>query len=236
MKNNGFTKIPNAIIRMADITPSERSVWFLIASLPKGYDLSIDEACAWLGINQKTWRKSISGLKMRNMITVEPVPGHTNIYTVTDAENWDVTHAKKRDVTHAKKMEYQKTAPLQENGTPAIPKNGSGTHSNNKEQLKNNIAAAREESIILQLKIYDQWAEAICMKHHIDPTRWSEKVNDFVLDMRCRNQDLTEITDIRAYFNGWITKREQNGNNNRQRSINGNGDASTVRGFKIHQA
>ena len=94
MNNNGYTKIPNAIIRLAAITPGERSAWCLIASLPKGYALSIGDACAMLGINHKTWRQCVAGLKKRNMIAVESVPGHANVYAVTPAENWDTTPAK----------------------------------------------------------------------------------------------------------------------------------------------
>ena len=201
--------IPNAIIRLATISPSERSAWCLIASLPKGYALSTAGACAELGINPKTWRQCVAVLKKRNMITVESVPGHANVYSVTDAENWDTTPAKN--------WYTQKTAPLPKNGTPPMPKNGRG---NNKEQLNNSTtttitcACVREklESDLLT----DGRIELAMMQHHITEQQYRQFVDEILADWQFRDlpdsdYNLTHFSSVLRYKVANINRN--NGNN-----------------------
>ena len=211
MKNNGYTKIPNAIIRLAVITPGERSAWCLIASLPKGYALSTSDACAMLGINQKTWRQCVAGLKRRNMITVESVPGHANVYDVTPAEFWDTTHAKN--------WYTQKTAPLPNFGTPPIPKNGRGTHTNNKERIKNNTTsttcACAREKLVAEL-LTDARIELAMMQHHITVEQYRQLVKDIIADWQFRDlpdsdYNLNHFSSVLRYKVESINR--QNGNN-----------------------
>lgn len=182
MNNNGFTKIPNAIIRLAAITPAERSAWCLIASLPKGYALSVAEACVTLGINPKTWRQCIAGLLRRGMITVESVPGHANAYHVTPAENWDTTPPKN--------WEYQKTAGVPKNGTPPLPKNGRGTHYNKKDLLKNNtttITRTHARERLAEELLTDSRIELAMMQHHITEEQYRQMVGEILADWEFRD-------------------------------------------------
>ena len=162
MKNNGYTRIPNAIIR-SGIPAGEIVVWCFIASMPDGYTYSVEQASAMLGINVKTWRDCVAGLLRRGMITVERIPGKTNVYEVVrDTEKWYTTPAKN--------WEYQNSAPLPKNGTPPLPKNGRGTHSNNKEQLNNNSStthACVRTRLIEEVKT-DAQIERGCMALGID--------------------------------------------------------------------
>lgn len=224
MNNNGFTKIPNAIIRLAVITPAERSAWCLIASLPKGYALSVAEACATLGINPKTWRQCIAGILRRGMITVESVPGHANAYHVTPPENWDTTPPKN--------WEYQKTAGVPKNGTPPLPKNGRGTHYNKKDLLKNIDGDSAHARVIANLKTYDYWAENMCKNFHLTHEQLCAKVDEFEIDMACADKKIEELQNARSYFNAWLTTNN-NKRNGQQTTQNGNGQANTVTGFKI---
>lgn len=182
MKNNGYTKIPNAIIRLATITPSERSAWCMIASLPKDYALSIGEACAMLGINPKTWRQCVAALKRRGMITVESVPGHANVYGVTPAENWDTTPSKN--------WYSQKTEGVPKNGIPPLPKNGRGTHTYKKDHLKNNTTtitcACAREKLVAEL-LTDARIELAMMQHHITVEQYRQMVNDIIADWQFRD-------------------------------------------------
>ena len=161
MNNKGYTKIPNAIIRLSAITPSERSAWCLIASLPQGYALTVKSACRMLGVNEKTWRWCVAELARRGMITVKHFPGFANVYEVVgDAEKWDTTPSKNR--------EYPKAAPLPKNGTTPLPKSGRGTHSNNKELLKNNIVDDDARARVREEVMTDAMVEKGCVSLGID--------------------------------------------------------------------
>jgi hypothetical protein len=212
MKNNGYTKIPNAIIRLAVITPGERSAWCLIASLPKGYALSIGDACVMLGINQKTWRQCVAGLKRRNMITVEPVPGHANVYNVTPAENWDTTPAKN--------WYTQKTAGVPKNGSTPIPKNGRGTHTNNKERIKNNtttsITCARTREKLVAELLTDGRIELAMMQHRITEQQYRQFIDEIIADWQFRglpdsDYNLNHFSSVLRYKVASINRN--NGNN-----------------------
>lgn len=210
MNNNGYTKIPNAIIRLATISPSERLAWCLIASLPQGYALSTNAACAMLGINSKTWRQCIAVLKQRGMITVENIPGHANVYSVTGAENWDTTPAKN--------WYTQKTAGAPKNGTPPMPKNGMGTHTNNKEQLKTIEEEDARVRVIANLKTYDYWAENMCKNYHLTHEQLCAKVDEFVINMACHDTKIEELQNARAYFNAWLSNKFNRNNGNNQQT------------------
>ena len=219
MNNNGYTKIPNAIIRLATISPSERSAWCLIASLPHGYALSTTAACAELDINPKTWRQCIAVLKQRGMITVESVPGHANVYGVTGAENWDTTPAKN--------WYTQKTAPLPKNGTPPMPKNGRGTHYNKKDHLKNIVVAdahthTREDFIADALN--DLRVEQGCMAMRITPDEYRQLVTEVTNDWIFRNIHDNEwtLTHLLAQMR---IKHNINNRNNGNNQPTGNADS-----------
>lgn len=211
MNSNGYTKIPNAIIRLATISPSERSAWCLIASLPQGYALSTNAACAMLGINPKTWRQCVADLKRRGMITVESVPGHANVYSVTSAENWDTTPAKN--------WYTQKTAPLPKIGTPPMPKNGRG---NNKDLLNNSTTtttcACARERLIAEL-LTDARIELAMMQHHITEDEYRQMVAEIIADWQFR--DLPESDYNLNHFSSVLRYKVQNINRN-----NGNNQQS----------
>jgi len=59
------------------------------------------------------------------------------------------------------------------------------------------------------LKVYDQWAEAMCMKYHLTHEQLCERADEFVLDMKCGDKTLDDINNLRQYFNGWLRSRLQ---------------------------
>jgi len=66
MHNNGFTKVPNAIIRSSVLSIAEKAVWCYIASMPDGYRYSVRSACMVLHIGDKKWRRAIIELEKLN--------------------------------------------------------------------------------------------------------------------------------------------------------------------------
>ena len=179
MKNNGYTRIPNAIIR-SGIPAGEIVVWCFIASMPDGYTYTVEQASAMLGINVKTWRDCVAGLLRRGMITVERIPGKTNVYEVVrDTEKWYTTPAKN--------WEYQNSAPLPKNGTTPLPKNGRGTHYNNKEQLNNNTSTTARacERLVAEL-MADGRVELALMQYHITVEQYRRLVEEIINDWQFR--------------------------------------------------
>ena len=207
--NNGYTRIPHELMRNPNLPPIAKVVWSLIAGMRPDFNATMSQYCKMVACHPNTWRSVIKMLELFGMVSVEYRANGVTYTAITDTSKWTVEGNKI--------CNPNKNCKGNKNCDAGGNKICDPSEEHITEEQKKNIAAARararEESIILGLKIYDQWSEAICMKHHIDPTQWSETVDAFVLDMRCRNQDLTVITDIRAYFNGWINKREQNGNN-----------------------
>lgn len=63
------------------------------------------------------------------------------------------------------------------------------------------------------LKVYDQWAEAMCMKYHITHEQLCEHADAFVVDMKCGEREISDINNIRQYFNGWLRSRLIDNNN-----------------------
>lgn len=66
------------------------------------------------------------------------------------------------------------------------------------------------------LKVYDQWAEAMCMKYHLTPEQLRERADEFVVDMQCGEKTLDNINNLRQYFNGWLRSRQQEQKRNGQ--------------------
>jgi hypothetical protein len=63
------------------------------------------------------------------------------------------------------------------------------------------------------LKVYDQWAEAMCMKYHLTHEQLCERADEFAIDMACGDKTLDNINNLRQYFNGWLRSRQQEQNN-----------------------
>lgn len=66
------------------------------------------------------------------------------------------------------------------------------------------------------LKVYDQWAEAMCMKYHLTPEQLRKCADEFAVDMKCGEKTLDNINNLRQYFNGWLRSRQQEQNRNGQ--------------------
>ena len=84
------------------------------------------------------------------------------------------------------------------------------------------------------LRVYDQWAEAICMKYRMTHDQLLEHVDRFVIDMQCGEKDLDNINNIRQYFNGWLRSHQQEekqnatANQNRQPIAAGRADRAAA--------
>lgn len=87
---DGYTRIPNDILRSPLLTPVEKVVWLLIASNQPGFAISTRTACAALGISNKTWYKAVDQLARRGLIqATRNGAGKVNAYTaILEPSKW----------------------------------------------------------------------------------------------------------------------------------------------------
>ena len=131
MHNNGFTKVPNAIIRSSVFSIAEKAVWCYIASMPDGYRYSVRSACMTLHIGDKTWRRAIIKLEKLGLISVRHMLGMKTVYQASkNALGWNLPPSQLTSGSNDSSV--QLTAPPQVNGQQV-------THINNKELLNNNV-------------------------------------------------------------------------------------------------
>ena len=216
MKNNGYTKIPNAIIRSTRLTIEAKLTWMFIASMPRDYQFTVGEACGVLRINIKTWRRCVAALKEDGLIEVDMRPGKKNLYRVLPPSVSDPG---------------SQTVPLP-NETPTPPPfEYRGTHSNNKEQLKNNSlvdARARMREEVMT----DAMVEMGCMSLGIDRVTYYQLADQVFNDWQF--QDLPDSEWNKAHFLA-VMRIKINAKRNEQRTNNKGGDGAGDALDKLNQ-
>ena len=109
-----YTRIPNDIIRSNLLNASDFRIWCFIASTDKGHPFTTQMACEALGINDKTWRKSVRKLEALGMIKTTREEGREVGYNpVLSPTEWSKEPLPKNG-----------NPPLPKNGNPPLPKNG----------------------------------------------------------------------------------------------------------------
>ena len=109
---------------------------------------------------------------------------------------------------------------------------------NNKNINNNGVVDAHTHEEFIADALNDLRIEQGCMAMRITPDEYKQLVDEVTKDWIFRNLPDNEWTLTHLLAQMRIKHQiKQNGNNNGQRtSQNGNGEVSTVRGFKIHQA
>ena len=206
MNNNGYTKIPNAIIRSHNLTVEEKLTWMYIASMPNGYQFTVDEACAMLRINVKTWRRCVANLESAGLVEVGFNPGKKNAYKVLTPTTSDPG---------------SQTAPLPNETPTPLPFETRGTHTYNKDLLNNTTttttcACAREK--LMQELLTDARIELAMMQHHIAEEQYRRMVAEILADWQFRDlpdsdYNLTHFSSVMRYK---VANNNRNNGNNQQ--------------------
>ena len=212
MNNNGYTKIPNAIIRSNNLTVDEKLTWMFIASMPNGYQFTVAEACADLRINVKTWRRCVANLESAGLVVVDFNPGKKNVYRVLTPTTSDPG---------------SQTVPLPNETHTPLPFETRGTHINKKDHLKNIVVAdahthTREDFIADALN--DLRVEQGCMAMRITPDEYRQLVTEVTNDWIFRNIPDNEwtLTHLLAQMR---IKHNINNRNNGNNQPTGNADS-----------
>ena len=220
MNNNGYTKIPNAIIRSHNLTIEEKLTWMYIASMPKDYQFTVGEACAVLRINVKTWRRCVASLANAGLVEVGFNPGKKNAYRVLTPTTSDPE---------------SQTAPLPNETHTPLPFESRGTHYNKKELLKNtSTTCAHTHERLMEELLTDGRIELAMMQHNITEERYRQLVNEILADWQFRDlpeseYNLNHFSSVLRYKVADINKK----NDGQRTSQNGSIPVQRVTGFKI---
>ena len=200
MHNNGFTKVPNAIIRSSALSIAEKAVWCYIASMPDGYRYSVRSACMALHIGDKTWRRAIIKLEKLGLISVRHMLGMKTVYQASkNALGWNLTPGQMTNGSNDTSSQItcgsndssgQLTAQPRVNGQQV-------THINNKEQLNNNVdddtcAHIREE--FEHEVMIDGNIELACMSCGITKAQYKELAAAIIAEWKFKDLPDSEWT------------------------------------------
>ena len=199
MHNNGFTKVPNAIIRSSVLSIAEKAVWCYMASMPDGYRYSVRSACMTLHIGDKTWRRAVIKLEKLGLISVKHMLGMKTVYKASkNALGWNLTTSKMTSGSNDTSCQLtsglndssgQSTAPPRVNGLQA-------THINNKEQLNNNDDDTRahlREKFEHEVMI-DENIELTCMSCSITKAQYNELAAAIIAEWKFKDLPDSEWT------------------------------------------
>ena len=185
MHDNGFTMVPNAIIRSSELSVSEKAVWSYIASMPNGYRYTVRSACDTLHINEKTWCRCVCKLERKGLVSVKSVPGQTNVYeAVRYTPEWEETPTK---IVGSSNGTPTKIA------VPPPPNEYPTTHYNKKKQLNNNVdddtRKKLEQEVMIDLNI-----ELACKSCGITAEEYRQLAEKIIADWRFQDLEDSEWT------------------------------------------
>ena len=185
MHDNGFTMVPNAIIRSSQLSVSEKAVWCYIASMPNGSRYTVRSACDTLHINEKTWCRCVCKLERKGLISMKSVPGQMNVYeAVRYTPEWVETPTKIAGGSNGTPTKI---------AVPPPPNEYPTTHYNKKKQLNNNVdddtRKKLEQEVMIDLNI-----ELACKSCGITAEEYRQLAEKIIADWRFQDLEDSEWT------------------------------------------
>ncbi len=199
MHNNGFTKVPNAIIRSSVLSITEKAVWCYIASMPDRYRYSVRSACMTLHIGDKTWRRAIIKLEKFGLISVRHKPGMTTVYEASkNALGWNLPPSQMTRGSNdtSSQLTSGSSDPSGQLTAPPLVKGQQVTHINNKEKLNNNDDDTRahlREKFEHEVMI-DENIELACMSCSITKAQYNELAAAIIAEWKFKDLPDSEWT------------------------------------------
>lgn len=200
MHNNGFTKIPNAIIRSSVLSITEKAVWCYIASMPDRYRYSVRSACMTLHIGDKTWRRAIIKLEKFGLISVRHKPGMTTVYEASkNALGWNLPPSQMTRGSNdtSSQLTSGSSDPSGQLTAPPLVKGQQVTHINNKELLNNNVDDDTDAHIREKFEhevMIDENIELACMSCGITKVQYKELAAAIIAEWKFKDLPDSEWT------------------------------------------
>lgn len=103
---DGYTQIPNELMRNPDLPPIAKVVWSLIAGMRPGFDATLSQYCEMVACHPDTWRAMVKLLESFGMITVEHRPNSVCYTVVEDVSKWEIKPCEGMKNSQGMKISY----------------------------------------------------------------------------------------------------------------------------------
>lgn len=87
---DGYTRIPNELMRNPNLPPIAKVAWSVIASISQDYRATMAMYCEMAACHPDTWRATVKMLESFGMITVEHRPNSVYYAVVEDVSKWNI--------------------------------------------------------------------------------------------------------------------------------------------------
>ena len=217
---NGFTKIPNELMRNPLLSPTEKTVWGVIASMAPGFNPTIGQLCTMVQCHRDTWRAAVKRLERFGMVAVKHRPNGVTYTVVEETSKWHITPREGMKNSHPMKIsEGMKIS------TPS--------EEHIKEHKKNIDVDARTR--VREEVMSDEMVEMGCMSLGIDRGTYENLAFQVFTDWDFQNLPDSEWTKTHflAVMRYKVADYKKSNNNGQRTNQNGNIPVQRVTGFKI---
>lgn len=154
---------------------------------------TIEQICGDLHLTRQVVRDRLKKLCSTNTSTIKSTNKQTHI-TLCNFTSYNSGNFKANQQTNQyfNQQEKEKVSP-----TPPIKEN-------NKEKYSSSSSSGAREEFIEFLKHDRSWGEVVEMRYKLPPNSLSNWVNDFSLDLQCRDVVHKDIQDAKRHFCDWL--------------------------------
>lgn len=198
---NGYTRIPNELMRNPNLPPIAKVVWSLIAGMRPGFDATLSQYCKMVACHPDTWRSVIKMLELFGMVSVEHLPNGVKYSVITDTSKWSIPEKEGMKISHpmknskGRKNSHPKGMKISEGEGMKIS-HPSEEHIS-EEQKKNIVVAdahARTHEEFIADALNDLRVEQGCMAMRITPQEYRQLLTEVINDWEFRNLPDNEWT------------------------------------------
>jgi len=234
---NGFTKIPNELMRNPNLPPIAKVVWSLIAGMAPGFDATLSQYCKMVACHPDTWRSIIKMLESFGMVAVEHRPNGVKYSAITDTSRWAIPSKEGMKNSHPMKnsegMKNSHRKGMKISGGEGM-KISHPSEEHIKEQKKNNIDVDARTRVREEV-MSDEMVEMGCMSLGIDRGTYENLAFQVFTDWDFQNLPDSEWTKTHflAVMRYKVADYKKINNNGQRTNQNGNIPVQRVSGFKI---
>ena len=222
---NGYTRIPNELMRNPNLPPIAKVVWSLIAGMSHRFSATLGQFCTMVACHPDTWRSTVKMLELFGMVSVEHLPNGVKYSAITDTSKWSIPEKEGMKISHP-----MKNSQGMKNSHPKGMKISGGegmkiSHPSEEqleEQKKNNTTtrACAREKLIAEL-LTDGRIELAMMQHHITVEQYRQMVNDIIADWQFRDLPDSDynLTHFSSVLRIMVAKLNRNNGNNQGHNI-----------------
>lgn len=238
---DGYTRIPNELMRNPNLPPIAKIVWSIIDGMKPGFNATLSQYCEMVPCHPDTWRSIIKMLESFRMVSVERFPNGVRYSAITDTSKWSIPEKEGMKISHpmkiseGRKNSHRKGMKISEGEGMKISHPSEDYIEEHKKTNSTTTCAHARERLLKEL-FTDARIELAMMQHHITVEQYRQLVNDIIADWQFR--DLPESDYNLNHFSSVLRYRvtainRDNGQQNKRGTETGNGTVHTVSGFKI---